>query len=283
MTDLATILERLRAKPSGKGWAARCPAHEDKRASLFIGRNGRTGAPTFYCFAGCSYEAICAALGIDARNAPECPTRPERVPTHTKTLPDLDAALWWAVARSATAPDAIRGWAMRLGLPPDTLDYLGAATHGNFVIFPMRDGEGNIIGIRTRAPDGAKMAVKGSRAGVCVPTVRLEQPVLVCEGQTDAAAAMALCYEPIARPSCSGQEDYVVATVKRWGMDRATVCADADGPGAAGARKLIAAMRAARLQVRAVHAWGHKDLRAWYQSGATREDVEAAWGAAKWR
>src|SRR5688500_10353584 len=51
------------AKQSGKGWSARCPAHEDRRASLSIGEgDGGKGLDT--CHAGCKLDAICSAIGL---------------------------------------------------------------------------------------------------------------------------------------------------------------------------------------------------------------------------
>src|SRR5205085_710080 len=44
-----------------KGWSARCPAHDDKRNSLSIGK-GETEEALLKCHAGCSYKAIIAAL-----------------------------------------------------------------------------------------------------------------------------------------------------------------------------------------------------------------------------
>ena len=63
-----TPVDRLRAKlPSakrnGRGWVARCPAHDDRRPSLSIAQ-GNDGRALICCHAGCTIDAICAALGI---------------------------------------------------------------------------------------------------------------------------------------------------------------------------------------------------------------------------
>ncbi len=63
---LDDLLERLSGvRQSGAGWTARCPAHEDRRASLSVGR-GDDGRWLVKCHAGCTFDAIVAALGIDA-------------------------------------------------------------------------------------------------------------------------------------------------------------------------------------------------------------------------
>src|SRR5688500_12259879 len=51
------------AKQVGKGWSARCPAHEDRRASLSIAE-GDDGRALVKCHAGCKADAICAAIGL---------------------------------------------------------------------------------------------------------------------------------------------------------------------------------------------------------------------------
>ena len=58
--DLLTKLTQV--KPQHRGWVARCPAHEDHSPSLHI--TGGTSLILLHCFAGCSFEAICAALQI---------------------------------------------------------------------------------------------------------------------------------------------------------------------------------------------------------------------------
>ena len=44
------------------GWQARCPAHEDQNPSLSIRRGDRWWLT--YCFAHCTLESICAAVGL---------------------------------------------------------------------------------------------------------------------------------------------------------------------------------------------------------------------------
>ena len=64
MTPVERLLAKLPgAKPAGKGWSARCPAHEDRRASLSIAE-GEDGRALVKCHAGCQADAICAAVGL---------------------------------------------------------------------------------------------------------------------------------------------------------------------------------------------------------------------------
>src|ERR1700730_1080662 len=50
-------------RKSGKGWTARCPAHEDKKNSLSINQ-GNDGRILLKCFAGCDVNDVCAALNL---------------------------------------------------------------------------------------------------------------------------------------------------------------------------------------------------------------------------
>jgi hypothetical protein len=61
--NVEAILKRLRGvRVSRNGWIAACPAHDDRSPSLSIDERDRK--ILLYCHAGCSTEAVCAALGI---------------------------------------------------------------------------------------------------------------------------------------------------------------------------------------------------------------------------
>src|SRR5262249_30173300 len=64
MTPVETLLAKLPgAKRAGNGWSARCPAHDDRRASLSIAQ-GDDGTALVKCHAGCDASAILAAVGL---------------------------------------------------------------------------------------------------------------------------------------------------------------------------------------------------------------------------
>ncbi len=68
MTPTERILSKLSdAKKTAKGWSARCPAHEDRRASLSIAE-GEDGRALVKCHAGCTVDAVCAAVGLCVTN-----------------------------------------------------------------------------------------------------------------------------------------------------------------------------------------------------------------------
>ena len=58
------LISRLEGvKPNGNGYVARCPAHDDRVASLSVGM-GSDGRALVKCFAGCDTKDIVAAKGL---------------------------------------------------------------------------------------------------------------------------------------------------------------------------------------------------------------------------
>jgi hypothetical protein len=69
------LLSRLNAKRSGKDWTARCPAHDDSKASLSISE-AENGSVLMHCFAGCTAQSIVDALGLTMKDL--FPAKPAR-------------------------------------------------------------------------------------------------------------------------------------------------------------------------------------------------------------
>ena len=62
---VSDLLEKFQGvRGSGRGWAALCPAHPDKRPSLSI-CEAEDGRLLLYCHAGCQTEAILESLRLD--------------------------------------------------------------------------------------------------------------------------------------------------------------------------------------------------------------------------
>ena len=59
----AEVATRLNGKQASSGWMARCPAHDDTRASLSIGASD-DGSVLLHCHAGCTFEKVCASLNL---------------------------------------------------------------------------------------------------------------------------------------------------------------------------------------------------------------------------
>lgn len=185
------------------------------------------------------------------------------------------------------------GLSLELGVGMAALEALEVAYDGvnEAFAFPMRNGDGGVCGIRLRARDGRKWAVRGSCEGLFFdPALAGKDDLVVCEGPTDTAAALTLGLRAVGRPSCSGGNDALAALARRLGVRRVTVVADHDAPhrrpdgsvwypGRDGAVAMARALRRAWRMVLPPA----KDLRAWLHEGATREQFDALAASATWR
>jgi hypothetical protein len=97
---LETVLTRLKGvKPTGANqWQALCPAHDDHRPSLCISQT-EDGKILLYCQAGCTYEQVCEALGL--QNRPSNGRQPKSVCVATFDYKDESGKLLYQVCRFA--------------------------------------------------------------------------------------------------------------------------------------------------------------------------------------
>ena len=153
----------------------------------------------------------------------------------------------------------------------------------------MSDAAGQVVGIRLRLPDGRKLAVKGGKEGLFVPTdLQPHGRLLVCEGPTDAAACLDWCFPAVGRPSCTGGVKHLCELVKRLAPADVVIVGDNDQPdrrgrrpGQDGAERLAMVLLAYVPVVKVIAPPpGIKDARAWLRAGGTAADVAAAIDAA---
>lgn len=105
--------------------------------------------------------------------------------------------------------DRLNELAINLGVQADALTRIGVGwdTVRRRYTFPERDGNGHIIGIATRKPNGNKVFMKGGFRGLTIPDDfehMTAGPVLIVEGPTDVAAGLTLGLKVVGRPSCNG-------------------------------------------------------------------------------
>ena len=129
---VARVLSRVQAaKPNGRGWMARCPAHDDRTPSLSIAQ-GDDGRVLLHCHAGCEHRAIAAALDLNEQDL----------------FPPAEGAFTPPPARVprsfATAREAVEAYRATLGREAARWEY--------------RDAEGEPIGLVLRwdREDGSK-------------------------------------------------------------------------------------------------------------------------------
>ena len=223
-------------------------------------------------------------------DAPPVPVRRRQPPSRERRL--FDPAGYHAALRRQWDWRWLDGFSLGLGVGMEALEALEPAfdpMHEAFA-FPMRDAEGRIVGIRLRAENGRKWAVRGSREGLFYAPGMTARDLVVCEGPTDAAAAMTLGLAAVGRPSCAGAASELVALCRRLRVRALTIVADNDAPkrrpdgavwrpGVEGAETLARSLkRMYRVVVPPA-----KDLRAWVCDGATAERFEDLARQVRWR
>jgi len=139
----------------------------------------------------------------------------------------------------------------------------------------MRDAYRVVRGVRLRRTVGGYSCVPSSRNGVFLPGTHVagDQPTLLTEGATDTAAALALGFAAIGRPSTNSGAAIVRALVHGGDV---VVVADSDGPGADGAERLAFELVPFVRTVRTIAPPSpFKDLRDWLCGGGTALDLTA--------
>jgi hypothetical protein len=206
--------------------------------------------------------------------------RINRTPVPEPEVKPIDVIGMMAMWRQKTSLEQRRAHASSLGVSTEALTRLDAVWAAEYAAwaFPMRNENGDAVGIRLRADDGRKWAVTGSKSGLFIPSgVEHGKQLLICEGPTDTAAALTLGYDVIGRPSCQGNTD----TVKKWLethlYGEIVIIADNDAPdktgrraGQDGAKNLASAIdRPVRIVVLPV-----KDIRSAVKAGITKAFVD---------
>jgi 5S rRNA maturation endonuclease (ribonuclease M5) len=113
--EVLALLDKVQR--AGAGWIARCPAHEDDRASLSVGV-GDNGGVLLRCHAGCKFADIVKALHVE--QADLFPPKEERKLVATYDYRDEDGQLLYQVLRYSPkdfrqrAPDGAGGWTWKL-------------------------------------------------------------------------------------------------------------------------------------------------------------------------
>jgi len=247
MADVHAIVARLNGHKNGSGWKARCPAHEDNKASLKIDA-GEGGRVLLKCFAGCTYDSILSACGLTAKDcAPDQPG-PGRGRRHPTGNPWLDSRI------------------------AKTYDYVDEAGKLLFqtVRFDPKD-------FRQRRPDGKNGWIRNLEDTRLVPyrlpevlkAARAGGGVLIVEGEKDADAAAALGLVATCNPMGAGKWHDTFSELLRGA--HVAIIADKDKPGRAHAQQVASSVhgKAASVRVLEMPGDGIKDLTDWIAGGGT--------------
>lgn len=275
--EIYEILPKLKGvRRAGQGkWSAQCCAHDDRKPSLSI-RDVGNGRILLNCFAGCSYESILLALGLDPKHRQSYYVPPQPIRKAIEDKP-IDARGIWQRWFDATEFGYMDAFGILLGVDTDALRSIGCAwaEPHNAWAFPMKDAGGKVIGIRLRNMQGHKWAVKGSRQGLFIPTdypFGSDGTLWICEGPTDLAAALTLGLVAIARPACLGQETMLIEYIRAQRVKRVVIVTDNDDPGLRGAAKLQGSLPV----LSCVWIPPCKDIREFLNRGGDRRMIEAS-------
>jgi len=169
-----------------------------------------------------------------------------------------------------------------LGVSAEALKRLrvGWCTSRSATTWPMRDGDGNIIGIRLRSlTTSDKWSAKDSHAGlfydpIAFTTISNGARGWVVEGASDAAALLTLGLDGVGVPSSGCGGELIAELGRRILPSEWVIVADNDSAGIEGAKRL----RSELLVVAPVRILtppnGIKDLREWLGRGLCRIGIE---------
>jgi len=198
------LLSRLHGvSKSGDGWKAKCPAHDDRHSSLSINL-GDDGRALLHCHAGCTVEAVCAAINVGVADLFPPATRVatatepagrQQEPKFRRHEDDKPAKTF------AKCQDAIAELEAALGRPSKKWSY--------------KDAAGTIVGfiVRWDRPDGEEIQPISRRAGgwmiggmpeprplYRLPELAAAKRVHVAEGEKAADAARSLGFVATTSP-----------------------------------------------------------------------------------
>jgi hypothetical protein len=171
---VADLVRRLDAKKSGKGWKAKCPAHDDDRPSLSISE-GHNGCILINCLAGCSLDEILAALGLTKRDlfpdSMRLPAAAASAQTNPASAKKIAAKFDWQACVAAMTDEHIEQIARERGYSISFVRELRekgrVGIYKRLVAFPVENNNREIVGAHVRkqnkkdwfhTPSGTKAA-----------------------------------------------------------------------------------------------------------------------------
>ena len=242
------VLSRLKGvRQQGDQWEARCPAHDDRHASLSVSR-GADGRVLLHCHAGCSPIEIVGSLNL--RLSSLFPPRENRESRRDKIVA--------------------------------TYDYRDA---GGTLLYQVVRFDPK--GFRQRRPDGNGgwvWKMDGvERVLYRLPELLAADPaawVFVVEGEKDVDALVKLGLVATCNPGGAGKWGRVSDTSAMAGR-RVCVIADADEPGRAHAADIARSIQGKAAEVRVMELPGAKDAAEWIAAGGTAEALLALMEAAQ--
>jgi hypothetical protein len=268
------LVSRLHARPSGKEWLAKCPAHNDREPSLSI-NEGSDGRALLKCFAGCDTKDVLAALGMTWRDLfPAKYFQPSGNGATSAPKPTLP--LDWERCVDEFTDKHLDQLAKSRGYSREFCQWLKdnklVGIHEGCIAFPVHD-HNNVVAVHCRSQDGKwRYFPIGTKVHPLVIGESLSgDTVHVFESQWDAFAFMDVSGERsgiiVTRGASSGA--VAVGVIPQRAITY--VWAQNDEPGEKLATDICAQTKATvkRVKIPAPH----KDLNDWTRSGASCKDL----------
>jgi putative DNA primase/helicase len=259
------LLERFEGVKGGNGqWTARCPAHDDRNASLTVAV-GRDGQLLVTCWAGCNLEAIARAVGVDVRDL--FPNDRDRL-NGSNGAPQSLAALALPtqreleryVVRFQGSPETLRKLWDAKGWRQSTCAVLELGLLADRVTIPVRRLDGTLHNLLRYSPNGKTPKILAEQGVSRTPFYAFaddDGPVFIVEGEADGISMVNVGLNVIAAPGASAKahEEWLEPVRGRV----VYVCMDADDPGRkAATRWARAAFNAGAAEVRVLELEGPK-------------------------
>jgi hypothetical protein len=281
------LVARLKASRCGKGWIARCPAHEDHKPSLSI-NEGRDGRALVNCGAGCKTSDVLAEMGMTFRDLfPANSQQPScndaiRSASKPRSTPTAATPFDWPACLAAFTDDHIERLAKWRGYSVEFCSWLKEnqliGLYNGCIAFPIRDQSGSVVAVHYKPiSDRFKWLryPKGfNTRPIVIGELRSGEPIYVFESQWDAFAFM----------DVSGERNGIVITL---GAANAAVAAALIPTGstiylwtqndAAGDKWQADFVAHSKNEIKRVSVPScYKDLNEWTKRSATSDDLFVA-------
>lgn len=257
---MSAALDSLLAKldpvrKNGAGWMARCPAHEDPTPSLSI--HERNGKILVKCFAGCSFESICAAAG----------TKPGELFSDNGAVPSIVATYDYTDESGALLYQVLR-YEPGFGGEKKTFRQRRPGGKGGWIDH-LDCSKSEKCKCKTKLPPVRRVPYQLLGVGAA-------DQVIICEGEKDAETATLLAL-PATCGTCNA------GGAGKWRDEHSeflrgkhvVIIADADEPGRKHAQQVASSVHHVAASVKGpLEMPGAKDLTEWKERGGTKEQFE---------
>ncbi|MCZ6653515.1 MAG: hypothetical protein O7D91_10875 [Planctomycetota bacterium] len=270
-----TAVEKVLAKLPGarqageNQWLAKCPSHDDAKASLSVGL-GDDGRALLRCHAGCAVESVVAAIGL--KMADLMPNGQDATPTKAPAKPKTPNTM-----TAKSDPEAPPPWRRPIETTYDYTDEQGA------VLFQaVRFGDGLFPRFMQRHQGNGNRwtwNIKGVRRVLYgLPMLLAADPhrrVFIVEGEKDVDRLLSL--DMIATCNPMGAGSWLDEYSEHLKGRHCCIIADNDHPGRKHADEVVRSLQGVAAEARILELPGLPvagDVSDWLDAGGTRDELK---------